>query len=1129
MSHLNEFRCRLLAMLLAVLWTASCMPDIEQDDTDGPPPERVQPVLDSEAQTLPLPNDLALDRQGTLPDLPGSDEENAQGEFRSWLGTLHGWLPETDIEVPFNDRLDEETVTTDAIHLYDTSGEEYREVELEPPEYREESVRVTGPDGETREVDGSVVSLQPAEEIVRNGSYAVVVTEQISGADGEPIQEPRPIFFALSREPLVDENDQSTIESLTNRQARQLESIRQSLQPIVEGAISAEDADDDDQQLTRDDMAMVFGWTTLPDPMTRVEPETGTVPLPNTAALEEDGTFPAEQAFDNVGGDNAQGYFNAYLDGLHGWPPTSPITLPIEGAIDPETVNFPLDTDGNDDDGPEPDANKDHVQLWAMADDGSEAERIELSSVSYDAEQGTVTLTPADPLPQRRRFVAFATDDVENDDGLSLKLSPALKMAIQPHDVLEDGSSTVDRLSDQQAQAITGLRQFLRPAATFLDESTDASADEVGAIWSWQTWTDTFAVFDPEAQQIPFPNEFLRTGDMGGVEVPTDGLGDLELSIVEELNRRFGFSTTAAGWVPFAGPIEEASLEDPLGTPEKSDDPVQFLWVTPGTTVYDPSRYTVDFREEWNRLTYTPDIPWNRDANLATNPDPALPLNVGIINDSLMGGNGHPVQPSPAFVFLRSPHSLVDENGNSAVEQLDDAAAQRLEGPRQSFDTLLKFGLSAGEVNAEEREDIALAWPFHPENTPLYLQEFHAQAKAKLEERGTLEVERACQESCAPDSTPEFENVNEDQIQWGAEFDTVEFLADDGTMRTYDEASAELVGISVFLPAEGQGCSRPFEVALMQHGLTSSRTESAPRVADALAAECVATVAMDFPAHGGRTPGADKLHPKSKPEDSGAMFFTNDLVASLNRLIQGIVDLAVLAEYIESGGLETAIDDAPGTDWFAEGDDNEIGYIGHSLGGFAGYPLAAIDSNVGVGVFANIGGNLSRVLTEGGLESGLGDELPGDGTFERFRGLSFAQWLAEIVDPFAYSPYIGESPAYQPANELERLTFDPGSGSFSYGNDVGSNEVLLQMTENQQNMEDPIVPNATTELLAESTGVSLDNSTFTGSHSLLLEPGGEQTENEADCMRRQAAQWVATGLQGGESMLLEPSTCLSGN
>jgi hypothetical protein len=1118
MSHLNDFRCRLLAVLLAVVWTASCMPDIEQDDTDGPPAQRVQPVLDSEAQTLPLPNDLALDQQGTLPDLPGSGEETAQGEFLSWLSTLHGWLPETDIEVPFNGRLDQETVTTDALHLYDTSGEEFREIELESVDYREESVRVTGADGEPSEVDGSVLTLNPAEEIVRDGSYAVIVTKQLAGADGEPIQEPRPIFFALSREPLVDDNDQSTIESLTNEQARQLESIRQSLQPIVEGAIGAED----DDELTRDDMAMIFGWSTLPDPMTRLEPETGTVPLPNTAALEEDGTFPAEQAFDNVGGENAQGYFNAYLDGLHGWPPTSPITLPIDGAINPETVEFTRESNGDGDQ-----QRSENVQVWAMAEDGSEAERIMLDSVSYDAEQGTVTVTPSDPLPQRRRYVAFATDDVENQDGLSLKLPAALQMAIQPYDVLEDGSSTVDRLSDEQAQAIAGLRQFLRPAATFLDESTDTSADEIGAIWTWQTWTDTFAVFDPETQQLPFPNEFLRTGEMGGVQLPTEGLGDLEAPIVEELNRRFGFSTTAAGWVPFAGPIEEASLEEPLQTPEKGDDPVQFLWLEPGASVYEPSRYTVDFREEWSRLTYTPDIPWKRDANLDTNPDPALPLNVGIINDSLMGGNGHPVQPSPAFVFLRSPHSLTDDEGNSTVEQLDDATAQRLEEPRTSFNTLLQFGLSAQGLNAEEREDIALAWPFHPENPQQYLQEFHAQAEAKLGERGTLEAERACQqEGCTPENAPDMPNV--DQVQWGAEFDTVEFLADDGTMRTYDEASAEPVGISVFVPAEGQDCSRPFEVALMQHGFTSSRIQSAPRVADALAAECVATVAMDLPAHGGRTPGTEGLHPTTTPENSGAMFFTNDLVVSLNRLIQGIVDLAVLAEYIESGGLETAIDDAPGTDWFAEGGDTQIGFVGHSLGGFAGYPLATIDPSIGVGVFANIGGKYSRVLTEGELDSALGDALPAEGTFERFRGLSLVQWLADIVDPFAYSPYIGESPAFEPANELERLNYDPDGGSFSYGNDVGPNEVLLQMTENQENMDDPIVPNATTELLAESTGASLDNSTFTGSHSLLLEPGGEQTENEADCMRRQAAQWVATGLQDGESMLLEPSNCPSG-
>ncbi len=1092
--------CHRALVVVSLVATAACMPDIPEDEPPGEGPDaggeaRVQPVLDPAAETLPLPNDLALDGQGTLPELEGAGEESAEGEFLSWLDSLHGWLPETDIEIFFDGRLNEETVSSDAVRLFQFDGEDYETLEVASVEYRETTVEVSDAQGEIREVDGSVVTLEPGVPIERDREYGAVVTRELEGADGRSIVEPQPIFFAASREPLVDENGQKTIESIPDDEtAQQLEEIRQLLQPVLAAA--------DAEGTSRDQVAMAMRWSTIPDPQTIVDPETQTVPLPNTAALEEDGTFPAGSALDEVGDESAQGYFNAYLDRLHGWPPTTPITLPIAGEVDGETVT------------------SEAVRLWAMGTDDVEAEQIALEEVTYDAASGTVTLMPEEPLPQRRRFVAFATDQVENSDGLSLKLPPALKMAIQPHDILdEEGGSTVSRIPDGQAESIAELREFMRPAATFLEESTDASPDELGAIWTWHTWMDTFAVFDPTTGEFPMPHEFVRRGENGSVSLPTDDLEGAQAAIVDELNRRFGFSTTAAGWIPFAGPVDTDTLDA---------ESLQLVWLQPPVEVYEPARYELEYRSEWDQVTYTPTIPWYRDGSLEPNPDPALPQNVGVINDSLQGGNGHPVRPSPAFVFLRSPHSLTEENDAgetvSTVDQLDDETAQTLEEARETFGTLLQLGLGSGQLNAESREEIPIAWAFHPQNTPQYLQEFHAQALSKLTDPAANGVEPGCeQEDCVADDFEAGDLPNVGEVAWAGEFETVEFLADDGTMRDYENTESEPVGVSVFVPEKTGDCDRPadegFEVAFVQHGLGGSRLQAGLALADELAAECVATVAMDLPSHGGRTPGTDSLHPDVTPEDSGTMFFTADLVGSLNRMIQGIVDMAVLAEIVQAGGLETAIDEDPSTSWFAyeQGDESPIGFIGHSLGGFSGFPLVSIDPNFSVGSFAGIGAKLTRILTEGALGSQLGDALPGEeGSFERFQATSLAQWLAEIVDPFAYAPYIGDSPAYTPKFPLERMTYDTGNDEFQTGSGLEANEVLLQMTENEDG-EDPVVPNATTEMLAEATGVSLDESTFTGSHSLLFE-----SSDEAACMRQQAAVWVASELTDGEAMLVEP-------
>ena len=94
--HASRRHPTLAALLLAAaaLLTVACDPGIEADPPPtGEPP--VVPVLDPNTRVLPLPNDAALDADGTLPaTAPDAPEDSAERAFSDWFDQIHGWLPE---------------------------------------------------------------------------------------------------------------------------------------------------------------------------------------------------------------------------------------------------------------------------------------------------------------------------------------------------------------------------------------------------------------------------------------------------------------------------------------------------------------------------------------------------------------------------------------------------------------------------------------------------------------------------------------------------------------------------------------------------------------------------------------------------------------------------------------------------------------------------------------------------------------------------------------------------------------------------------------------------------------------------------------------------------------------------
>lgn len=1113
-------------------------------------------AFNPDAAQVPLPNTAALDDDGTFPDAGTCEagEPTAQGVFDDYLASRLGWPDITPITVPLTDAVDEDSLQQeDVVQLWQSGdGQEWERVEEIAVSYRDEDV-----DACTGEVSPAhIVDVMPAGGMHTNYHYFAFVTRDVEAADGSGELIPEvPMFLALQPHDVANESGESLLGPLSDEDAQGIQGLKQIVAPAMEQI-------EEETGLDYEDMAAVWNWHTWQETFTFFDPDQGLVPIPNTAALDEDGTFP-EAATCEAGQPTAQGHFDEYLAGLSGWPDATPITVPLTGAIDEDSI-----TDEN-------------VQLWREQD--GEWGQVEDISVSYrdeDIDNCTGEVSPAhilDVMPEdgmdvRENYFAFVTRDLAAADGVGGLVPQApMLLALQPHDVIDgDGQSVLAQLSDEDAQGIQGLKQIVGPAMEAIESETGLDYQDMAAVWNWHTWDDTFVIFDPETAQIPFPNLFLE-GDDGTINIPVPADADpLTESIFGVLNQRPGFSPTAPGWLHLSGEIDPDTLtHDSFAIGSAASE-----------NLLPDDYFNMEYQPEWDRVIFEPTRPFGGGEIFA-----------GVMTQEVEGINGRPIQAPPLFVFLRSPHPL-EEDGESLVDALDDATATQLEVVRSSFQDAGLFFLLEFRTGTP-REDLAVAWAYETEDPVQPLREYRALAMDALNERDDVRAMRECEveadQNCADfepgpipiplpgqgaegDGDPNLVEVEDEMahpndpdvmidmsnvraIYRGGEFTSLGVDLENAALVDSDER----IGVSVYLPEDDQSegaCEAPYDVAIVQHGLSGDRLVSGPANANDMAAYpgCMATVAMDLPLHGGRTPGVDAPHPESTPEESGAAFLTGDLVGSKANFIQAVIDLFVLTRVIQGEDGESGLEEL-----FVGLDEEEplfgenIGYVGVSLGGIVGVPFAALEPAVDTIAISAAGGRMTWILegdedgpsTIGGpLLEALGQESglePGD--VELFEAMTFVQWMADHIDPFVF----GETAV---SGDLPTLSYDADTGGFGLTtgdscddecpgnwecetiNDenvcveyVPETQVLMQMAQG-----DRTIVNRSTEALADVMDVSLEHTTFDDvPHGFLnLADDSDDAFSAGQCARRQAATWLESGL-AGEAMLpqeLEAQACL---
>ena len=1122
-----KMRASFVALAVLAL-PAGCMPDVPEDPV---PSKRAIAVFDVATSTIPLPNNAALEEDGTLPALPGTNDGSANGDFLNWFDALEGWSEATPITIPFAGALDESTVTTDSVRMFrfDSAGVTVAEIASVAVVDNDDQGSMCNP-----EVCDTVIVVTPAVTPEAGVGYAVIATKDIKGRNGVEVSESSALFFAASESPIVNADNEVLIGVLKDSPstAQSLDALRVSLVPVFEAAKAAE--------IPRDRIASAQHWTVAKNPFTVLDPDSATIPIPNTLAIEEDGTFPSA-ALDFCGGPGvelaeidtscgadppswttcddgtdcddaaascvggrcvytncAQGDFDTYLDGLHGWPTTTPITLPFAGDIDTATLNDQT------------------VQVWEKT--GDSARKVEGTSVGLSDCGDEIVIRMPGEMKYNAEYIAFATRGVTSTSGSSLLPPAAVALATIPNDpgeVVADCSATqaqtacdgagvcaeipnegykcvtslVANVSDADAAAVMAIRPLLRPLVETVDAAAGIRWNELAGIWGWQTWTDTFVVFDPLAGNLPFPHLVLQSGC--GDDEPVCLLPDAEGptgEIIDELRKRQGFSSTAPHWIPTLGPPLDAST---VTNAPQAEAGVLFA----EADTIPPPLFPTD---EWA-------VSYEFGNIVARFNRPLLPdtLVAGLTTTNLMGGNGFPAQPTPTFVLLRTEHPLIDEDGNKTVREIpDDATAAFLESSRDDFSDLFLVARLFGY----DRSEINNAWAFTTGETHLPLQRLRA--RTVFEMAGGAPVATRGDDVLAPgpsitnpDGSATVDTSNIASIVWNLEFDSYNWLTED--YRLADAPSRSTLGATVFTPQAG--CQAPYDVVIAQHGLGSYRNSFGLAVANELTSRCLAVVAIDMPLHGGRVQGPADLHPTTRPEDSGDGFVGSDFVGTVFRLQQAVIDQVVLVHMLEEGGFNTAL----GMNF--SGPSSQIGYVGISMGAFAGTLLTTIEPKIGPTLLNVVGGDYGVILKESQtfnpILSAAGVEAD---TFTELQALHFIQWLGEHADPYAFAPY----PVLNPLTEV---LWD--GAQYSDGDVLPPKDVLIQMA-----TADTVVPNSATVAVARVMGVDISNTTFADTtHGFLNDL--ENDPPQRACGLTQAGEWISSSFSGSAALTTTVSDC----
>lgn len=637
------------------------------------------------------------------------------------------------------------------------------------------------------------------------------------------------------------------------------------------------------------------------------------------------------------------------------------------------------------------------------------------------------------------------------------------------------------------AEKLEAIRQTSEPHFQVL-EANGLPRREVVVMWTFTATKRGEVFFDPGSKRIPFPNELLKDPATGLVKLPIAPTESPEAKALKTgLSKLDGFSTTAAMSLDTSTAIDRATV--------KAGTTVRLFAISADGKATEKTDITAEVSANGKKLTVKP----------------VLPLRPGTRYTLLLSGvkdvNAKILSTMPLQQLLALEHSLIDEAGTTTISAICSDTAKRLEGLRQTI-------VPAINAAGGDRSQLGAAYTFTTQDIEKRLREMYvAPYAANL----PLSVTNVASMSplAAGYVLPSVSKVITGKLT------TVDFL--DPTTRAFRNSgvgvSKQIDFIMTIPTGLQQGAKIP--VVVFGHGLMTER-RLMTLVANRIAMQGMATIAIDFPYHGERTVctaaadcessvacnadgtcsgGRDLLRTvdcpdfgtgtcpfsligikgtgKGTPNASGAAFIdVPNLLGSRDHFRQAFVDMSALTRLLKEMDWKST------TGGFGI-DGEQINYVGISLGGIMGSNLAGIDPSYKRMLLNVPGAGLVDLMQESTLfktrlEQGLNEKGIFKGTPEFDQFLNTAKWVLDEADPINISSFALRYPL---------IYTDPKTSELK--------QAPLKAIKVQMAVGDQVVPNTSTYRLRDvmlTSPTQLREFISVLNHGLLGDPLAPQTD-----------------------------------
>ena len=548
------------------------------------------------------------------------------------------------------------------------------------------------------------------------------------------------------------------------------------------------------------------------------------------------------------------------------------------------------------------------------------------------------------------------------------------------------------------------------------------------------------ALFNPAESVVPFPSDLLFGTD-GTLNIPVvdpDDYSDPKVA----MNTAWGFATDTSISTTFSSPIDAGSINGDsvrlyLNTEPGGGGGSDMV---PGRLIYGEDYVATVSGFDPKGLVITPLKPLNYSRNYLV-----------VLTNGLHDTAGAAYEADLVYSLLKQDEPFVDGDGNSRlgiVPDFQDAAL--LEGLRLATNyNEYKVTLTDSTLS---RESIILSWTFTTQPAGTVLTAVRDVVNASTTPQPVSKINKD-QDSNIPLTYAEI-HVGFMQVPyyleaptegnpyaplssyWKNKNGTFPTPAEPTPEKTGDQTIPLLVSIPIFDPTNDKTIKPTggWPVVIFQHGITADRS-SLLGVAEVLAKEGLAAVAIDLPLHGivatkdkyglraataayasaneilglkerifdldlmdntYLTPGAD-----SNVDDSGSHFINlSNLAVTRDNVRQGVADLFTLTKALQTMDYDG---DPNNTDF----DASRIYFMGHSLGAIVGTVFLAMESNVQDAVLAMPGESLAKLLDGSAafgptIAAGLqaNGVVKGTADYEAF--MMAAQTVIDSADPVNY-------------------------------------------------------------------------------------------------------------------------------